>query len=157
MIPICSYCHGGGWKRICTVSRGTAAYLVKQRRIMPCLSAEKEHDHALSLWVKAREIARLHKNHNSVKRRRSFSQMSRACSSGPWALCWCAPMRNFSIVAQMDQLFEIDARARQEALTPEDRLCITVGEIQTARVEERTANHETKIAERAINRDQKTA
>jgi len=43
--------------------------------------------------------------------------MSRACFSGPWALCWCAPMRNFCIVAQMDQLFEIDARARQEALT----------------------------------------
>jgi hypothetical protein len=33
-------------------------------------------------------------------------------------------MRNFCIVAQMDQLFEIDARARQEALTPEDRLAL---------------------------------
>ena len=64
-------------------------------------------------------------------------------------------MRNFCIVAQMDQLFEIDARARQEALTGGPP-CITVGEIQTARVEERTANHETKLAERAINRDQKT-
>ena len=50
--------------------------------------------------------------------------MSRACFSGPWALCWCAPMRNFCIVAQMVQLFEIDARARQEALTPEDRLAL---------------------------------
>jgi len=49
--------------------------------------------------------------------------MSRACFSGPWALCWCVPMRN-CIVAQMDQLFEIDARARQEALTPEDRLAL---------------------------------
>ena len=28
------------------------------------LIGRKEHDHALSLWVKAREIARLHKNHN---------------------------------------------------------------------------------------------
>ncbi len=42
-----------------------------------------ERDHALSLWVKAREIARLHKNHNSAKAGGALAKCREPAFLGP--------------------------------------------------------------------------